>query len=129
MYGTELPLEPAFASQIKAHPKSEIIAGIFSVSQSSVAQDLLVNLPDFIKAVDYQDLFRAFEIMETDALAIYYYRGFLSEIFGIDVAKMTENQVRSNSKPSDWSQEYLSDRNIDQNQLLQRMQQQGAPMI
>lgn len=110
------------------HPKPEIIAGIFDM-QNNVSQNLMVKLPDWIKTIDYTDLAQAFEIMQTNELAVYHYRDFLAEIFGIDVAQMTGNRVRPNSKPSDWSQEYLSDRNIDQHKLLERMQQPGAPMI
>lgn len=129
LYHTGLPLEPAFADRLEVHPKSVVIAAVFGVSQSSVAQDLLVKLPDFIQTTTYADLLRAFEMMQFDELAVYHYRDFVARIFGIDVAQMTQNRMKSQSRPSDWSQEYLSDRNIDQEKLINRMKQQGAPMM
>ncbi|MFT3794468.1 hypothetical protein [Flavobacterium sp.] len=129
LYHTGLPLEPAFADELQAHPKPTIIAAIFRVSQSSVAQDLVVRLPHLMQTTNYTDLLQAFEMIKDDDLSVYHYRDFVASIFGIDVAQMTQNQMRSNAKPSDWSQEYLSDRQIDQQELINRMKEQGAPMM
>lgn len=85
--------------------------------------------PGFIQTATYADLLRAFEMMQFDELAVYHYRDFVARIFGIDVAQMTQNRMKSQSRPSDWSQEYLSDRNIDQEKLINRMKQQGAPIM
>lgn len=125
------PLEPAFINRIDRYPRATFIAAVFRINQSSVAQDILVNLPTVMRSINYQDLVLALAEINGDELALNHYSDFVTKLFGVDFHKMGNagSAEECPFAPSDWSAEYLGDRNIPQQELLGRMRSHGAPMI
>lgn len=83
VYHAEEPLEPAFENQLSAPSKSVIIAAVFRISQSIVAQDLLVRLPHLMQTTNYTDLLQAFEMIKDDDLSVRHYRDFVASILAL----------------------------------------------
>ena len=137
-------VENSFMDRIQEHEKSLLISTMFSKMKSSMARNILLGMPKLLLSLSLSDLLESLVKIQEDELAMYYYCQFLAEIFGIDVHELGRrepsinttgeaNIIRSHGRgairPGDWSHRVLEYIEIDQSDLILRMQKDGAPMI
>lgn len=78
------PIESKFSKEIIEINNATLLAEIFIVCKSSLADKLVFDLPLFLNKLKYKDIVKAFTLMQEDELALYYFSFFVSEMFGIN---------------------------------------------
>lgn len=137
------PIEMSFKEEISSIVPSELLANIYITCKSNIADKLLLDLPDFLNRITYEDVLDAFRKLSGDELAVYYFSRLLAEFFGVDPHELVANTPQLHDQlefvnrsfkkgelaPSDWSKEFMNDRGVSQEILMAKMSSHGAPMI
>lgn len=141
---SEDPIESEFSKEIAEIDIATLLAEIFIVCKSSLADKLVIDLPLFLKKLEYKDIVKAFALMQDDELAIFYFSSFVAEMFGINPHQLAkqhadlsrvlcfiERSFREGQgpRPTDWSVDYLKERGLNQEKMIQQMKEQAAPML